>query len=58
MRLGDGGHVKYSSLDAISPPQWREKFLAIEKTYDVGIIYGTRRVTTPAPARASRWRCS
>lgn len=45
LRLGEGGHVKYSSLDAISPPEWREKFLAIEKTYDVGIIYGTRRVT-------------
>jgi len=44
-RLGVGGHVIYSSLDAITPPQWREKFLAIERTYDVGIIYGTREVT-------------
>jgi glycosyltransferase involved in cell wall biosynthesis len=41
-RLGEGGHVLYSSLDAISPPEWRRKFLAIEKTYDVGIVYGTR----------------
>ena len=43
-RLGVGGHVIYSSLDAICPPEWRKKFLAIEKTYDVGIIYGTRVV--------------
>ena len=44
-RLGEGGHVIYSSLDAVCPPQWREKFLAIERTYDVGIIYGTSKVT-------------
>ncbi len=43
-RLGDGGHVVYSSLDAICPPEWRDKFLAIERTYDVGIIYGRRQV--------------
>ena len=43
-RLGQGGNVIYSSVDAICPPEWREKFLAIEKTYDVGIIYGTREV--------------
>jgi hypothetical protein len=43
-RLGVGGHVVYSSLDAICPPEWREKFLAIERTYDVGIIYGRRQV--------------
>ncbi len=41
-RLGEGGHVLYSSLDAVSPREWRQKFLAIEKTYDVGIIYGRR----------------
>jgi hypothetical protein len=43
-RLGDGGRVIYSSLDAITPPEWRQKFRAIERTYDVGIIYGTRQV--------------
>jgi len=43
-RLGADAHVRYSSLDAITPPEWREKFLPIEKTYDVGIIYGTRHV--------------
>jgi len=44
-RLGAGGRVIYSSLDAVCPPRWREKFLAIERTYDVGIIYGLRNVT-------------
>ena len=43
-RLGEGGHVTYSSLDGVCPPQWREKFMPIEKTYDVGIIYGHRKV--------------
>ncbi|RPI58310.1 MAG: hypothetical protein EHM48_10305, partial [Planctomycetaceae bacterium] len=47
LRLGEGGHVIYSSLDAINTPPWREKFRPIEKTYDVGIIYGTRPVTDP-----------
>ena len=44
LRLGEGGHVIYSSLDAIYTPPWREKFLPIERTYDVGIIYGTRKI--------------
>lgn len=43
-RLGDGGQVIYSSLDEICPQPWREKFRPIERTYDVGIIYGTRKV--------------
>lgn len=51
-RLGEGGHVIYSSLDAILPPQWREKFLAIERTYDVGIIYGTRKVRDACSGKA------
>ncbi len=51
-RLGRGGHVIYSSLDAICPPQWREKFLAIERTYDVGIVYGTRCVTDACTGRS------
>ncbi|MFB3890704.1 MAG: hypothetical protein ACE15C_01640 [Phycisphaerae bacterium] len=47
LRLGEGGHVIYSSLDAVYTPPWREKFLPIERTYDVGIIYGTRKVHDP-----------
>jgi len=43
-RLGDGGHVIYSSLDAVYTPSWREKFRPIERSYDVGIIYGKRRI--------------
>lgn len=50
-RLGAGGHVVYSSLDAIRPPEWREKFLAIERTYDVGIIYGRRQVEDACSGR-------
>ncbi len=46
-RLGEHGHVLYSSLDAIRPPEYREKFQAIERTYDVGIIYGRRDVVDP-----------
>lgn len=47
LRLGHGGHVIYSSLDGIYSPPWRDKFRPIEKTYDVGIIYGTRKVHEP-----------
>jgi len=44
-RLGDGGQVTYSSVDAVDSHPWRERFHPIERTYDVGIIYGTRAVT-------------
>ena len=47
LRLGAGGKVLYSSLDGILTPRWREKFLPIERTYDVGIVYGKRKVTEP-----------
>jgi glycosyltransferase involved in cell wall biosynthesis len=47
LRLGRGGHVKYSSLDAIEGPPWRERFRPLERTYDVGIIYGTRKIFDP-----------
>ncbi len=43
-RLGDGGRVIYSSLDGIYSEPWREMFLPIERTHDVGIVYGTRKV--------------
>lgn len=52
LRLGEGGHVIYSSLDGIYTPPWREKFRPIEKTYDVGIIYGTRKVCDPCSGQA------
>lgn len=51
-RLGKDGKVIYSSLDAVSPPKWREKFRPIERTYDVGIIYGTRKVRDPYSGRS------
>jgi len=51
-RLGEGGHVIYSSLDAVDKPPWREKFRRIERTYDVGIIYGTRRVDDPCSGKS------
>jgi hypothetical protein len=51
MRLGKGGHVIYSSLDGIHTPPYRERFRPIEKTYDVGIIYGTRKVAEPCSGR-------
>lgn len=44
-RLGEGGKILYSSLDDIEPAPWNERFRRIERTYDVGIIYGTREVT-------------
>ena len=50
-RLGEGGQVIYSSLDAIETPPWREKFHPIERTYDVGIIYGKRNVADPCTGR-------
>lgn len=51
LRLGEGGHVIYSSLDAVQTPPWREKFRPIEKTYDVGIIYGTRKISDPCDGK-------
>ena len=43
-RLGKGGKIIYSSLDEVVTPPWREKFRPIERTHDVGIVYGTRKV--------------
>ena len=51
LRLGEGGHILYSSLDAIDTPAWRKKFRPIERTYDVGIVYGTRKVTDACTGR-------
>ncbi|MCK4602788.1 MAG: hypothetical protein KAU28_10000, partial [Phycisphaerae bacterium] len=44
-RLGRGGKVKYSSLDSLTPPQWRSKFGPIERQHDVNIVYGVHPVT-------------
>ena len=52
LRLGTGGKVRYSSLDGVDPPAWRKKFRAIERMYDVGIIYGTREVEDPCTGSA------
>jgi len=46
-RVGVGGQVLYSSLDGLAEPQWRKKFRPIEKTYDVGVIYGKRLIAEP-----------
>ena len=43
-RLGDRGEVLYSSIDELRPSPWRERFSPIERTWDAGIIYGTRPV--------------
>jgi len=51
-RLGEGGRVIYSSLDAVYSEPWRERFLPVEKTYDVGIVYGTRKVHDPCSERS------
>ena len=51
LRLGEGGRILYSSLDEILAPPWRERFSAIERTYDVGLIYGTRKISEPCGGR-------
>ncbi len=51
-RLGEGGKILYSSLDAVYPSPWRERFMPIERTYDVGIIYGKRRIQEPCDGKA------
>ncbi|MFA6132998.1 MAG: hypothetical protein WC869_03150 [Phycisphaerae bacterium] len=52
LRLGEGGKIIYSSLDAVYTSPWREKFHAIERTFDVGIIYGTRMVHEPCNGKS------
>ena len=53
-RLGEGGNVIYSTLDNILPPPWRDRFRPIERTYDVGIIYGTRNVCDPYSGKCQK----
>ena len=52
LRLGAGGKIYYSSVDGFEPPEWHKKFSAIERTYDVGIIYGTRMVHEPCTGQS------
>jgi len=51
LRLGEGGKVIYSSLDEVDSHPWRERFRPIERTYEVGIIYGTREIVEPCSGR-------
>lgn len=50
-RLGEGGKVIYSSLDEVRPDEWRDKFSHVERTYDAGVIYGTRILHEPYSGR-------
>ena len=43
-RLGEDAVVLYSSLDGIDRGDYTKKFRAIETTYDVGIMYGKRKM--------------
>ena len=52
-RLGETGKLLYSSLDAVEAPPWTAKFHPIEQTYDVGIVYGTRRVHEPCSGKSA-----
>lgn len=54
LRLGEGGKVLYSSLDEVYSDPWRERFRPIERTYDVGIIYGTREIVEPCSGKSVR----
>ena len=51
-RLGEGGKIIYSSLDEVHSDPWRERFRPIERTYDVGIIYGTRTIVEPCSGKS------
>ncbi len=50
-RIGEGGKVIYSSLDEIRPPEWSDKFSHVERTYDAGVVYGTRTLHEPYSGR-------
>lgn len=41
-RLGEGGEVLYSSIDALVNPGYSSAFRKIESLYNVGIVYGRR----------------
>ena len=50
-RFGPGGRLLYSSVDGIVTDEWGGKFMPIERTYDVGIVYGTRKISEPCGGR-------
>ena len=52
LRLGENSKIIYSSLDAVYTSPWRERFQPIERTYDVGIIYGNRRIQEPCNGKS------
>jgi glycosyltransferase involved in cell wall biosynthesis len=43
-RLGADGRIIYSSLDGIDEDGWSARFRPIEQRYQVGIVYGIRKV--------------
>ncbi len=43
-RFGPDGEVLYSSIDGIDTADWADKFRPVEQAYEVGIVYGTRRI--------------
>jgi len=47
LRVGEGGTLLYSTMDGLTPSPWREKFAPVERTHDVGVIYGTRNINDP-----------
>lgn len=51
-RFGPDGQVIFNTLDDTRPPEWDQRFKYIEKTYDVGIIYGKRTLHEPYSGKA------
>ncbi len=49
--LGREGTVLYNSLADVTDPELARKFKPIERTYDVGIVYGRRPVHDPCSGR-------
>ena len=52
-RLGQRGKVLYSSLDEVCTDSWEKRLRPVERTFDVGIVYGTRAVSDPCTGRAT-----
>jgi len=43
-RLGLDGEVLYSSVDGLIKSEWARKFREVEQQFNVGIVYGHRRI--------------
>jgi len=52
-RLGADGNVLYSSLDGISANSWEKVFRPVERSFDVGVVYGRRPVSDPCTGRVT-----